>query len=290
MNRNHVVHADPRGIDTGNDRLILSINHHPLSSSLSPCRRSRAHNQTSFVSPTRLTRYPSPPDIHSRHVPNIPVPRDITTWEFLFEHPTYSPLHRFPPPHQAGFTDAITKERLSWPDVRTAATHLSTALVHHHGLRPADTVALFSPNTIWYPVAMHATLRAGGRVTGASPAYTVDEMTYALRKADVRFLMTHPDSVDVAVEAARAVGLPRRNVFLLEGRRDGFVSVSDLIRLGAAADAQIPYWTIPDGNTNADVCGFLAFSSGTTGLPKAVMCVLLLLACCSRACGDDATD
>jgi len=37
-------------------------------------------------------------------------------------------------------------------------------------LREWDTVALFSQNSIWYPVAMHATLRVGGRVSGASPA------------------------------------------------------------------------------------------------------------------------
>ena len=38
---------------------------------------------------------------------------------------------------------------------------LSSALVREYGLRPDDTISLFSTNTIWYPVAMWAMIRAG---------------------------------------------------------------------------------------------------------------------------------
>ena len=34
---------------------------------------------------------------------------------------------------------------------------------------------------------------------------------------------------------------------------------------------QSPAFKIPAGKANSDICGFLSFSSGTTGLPKAVM-------------------
>lgn len=64
-------------------------------------------------------------------------------------------------------------------------------------------MALFSQNTIWYPVALHATLRVGGKISGASPAYNVEEMTYALKKAEARFLMTHPESMVSFLRDAR---------------------------------------------------------------------------------------
>jgi 4-coumarate--CoA ligase len=113
-------------------------------------------------------------------------------------------------------------------------------------------------------------VRAGGRVNGASPAYNAEEMGHALKTANTKFLFTLPGSLAVALEAALSVGLPRTNVFLLEGSRAGFTSVGDLIQIGSQLKAG-PSWSVPKGQTNKNICGYLNFSSGTTGLPKAVM-------------------
>lgn len=132
---------------------------------------------------------------------------------------------------------------------------------------------MFSPNNIWYPVAMLATLRAGGVVSGALPAYNIEEMTYALNKAGARFLMTVPASMDVAAAAAKSAGIPKERVFLLEGELEGFTAMQTLLDIGRsyAENGQIPSFKIPEGKESKDVCAFLSFSSGTTGLPKAVM-------------------
>ena len=206
---------------------------------------------------------------------DILLPRDITTWQWLFEHPTYSPIHRYPEDKLAGYHNAVTKETLNWKQVKEVATYLSTALVKGHGLKEGDTVALFSQNTVWYPIAMHATMRVGGKISGASPAYNVEEMTYALQKGEAKFLMTHPNSMEVATKAAEKAGVPRKNLFLLEGKMDGYKTVQDLIEEGKKYGAeQVDYYRIPEGKTNFDICGFLSFSSGTTGLPKAVSATL----------------
>jgi 4-coumarate--CoA ligase len=202
---------------------------------------------------------------------DILLPRHLTTWQWLFEDPTYSPLHRFPENELGGYTDARTKESLNWRQVKEAATYLSTALVKKYGLKEGDTVALFSQNTIWYPVAMHATLRVGGKVSGASPAYNIEEMTYALKTGDAKFIMTHPNSMEVATAAAKNAGIPKQSLFLLEGQLGGYTTVKELIEMGRKESEQVPIFTIPKGQTNFDICGFLSFSSGTTGLPKAVM-------------------
>ncbi|PNS20606.1 4-coumarate--CoA ligase-like 7 [Sphaceloma murrayae] len=205
--------------------------------------------------------------------PDINLPRQITVWDWLFESPKYSPLHQYADKDLAGFTNAITKDRLNWRQVKEVATHLSTALVKKYGLEQGQTVALFSQNSIWYPVAMFGTLRAGGVVSGASPAYNVEEMTYALKTADAKFLMTHPNSMEVATKAAANAGIPKQNLFLLEGALEGYTTIKDLIEIGKGYGEleQVMPFEIPKGKTNFDICGFLSFSSGTTGLPKAVM-------------------
>ena len=179
-------------------------------------------------------------------------------------------MHRFPEEELGGYHNAVTKETVNWREVKETATYLSTALVKKYGLKEGETVALFSQNTIWYPVAMHATLRVGGKISGASPAYNVDEMRYALQKADAKFLMTHPNSMEVAIASAKKAGIPKENLFLLEGEMEGYKNVKELIEEGKKVGEQVPYFTIPKGKTNFDICGFLSFSSGTTGLPKAV--------------------
>ena len=112
----------------------------------------------------------------------------------------------------------------------------------------------------------------GGRVSGASPAYNVEEMAYALRTADARFLATSPTSIEVAVQAAKNAGIPKERIFLLEGKIEGFLTVKDLAEMGKAygPEGQTKAFKVPKGKRNGDVCAFLSFSSGTTGLPKAV--------------------
>ena len=119
----------------------------------------------------------------------------------------------------------------------------------------------------------------GGVVSGASPAYNVEEMTYALKTANAKFLMTIPSSMGVAAAAAQNAGIPKERVFLLEGTLDGYTTMEQLLQIGRSycANGQIQSFKIPEGKKNKDVCGFLSFSSGTTGLPKAVRQVVSCL-------------
>ncbi|KAJ5698036.1 hypothetical protein N7462_000041 [Penicillium macrosclerotiorum] len=210
--------------------------------------------------------------IFTSQQPSLSIPEDISLWQWLFDSPT-SPLYQHGTSGLGGFTNAATKERVRYDEVKEYATYISTALVKKFGLSAGQTVALFSPNTVWYPIAMFATNRIGGIISGASPAYNVEEMTYALKTAQAKVLMTAPSSLSVAVPAARNAGIPQDRIILLEGSQDGFTNIKDLLNFGKklGKDGQVAPFKIPMGGTNKKTCGFLSFSSGTTGLPKAVM-------------------
>ena len=88
------------------------------------------------------------------------MPTDVTIWDWLFDSP-FSSVRKNPSSALRGYSNAITGERINYAQVQEATTYLSTALVKRYKLKEGEAVALFSPNNIWYPVAVLGTLRAG---------------------------------------------------------------------------------------------------------------------------------
>ena len=72
--------------------------------------------------------------------------------------------------------------------------------------------------------------------------------------------------------AARKCGVEDKRIFVLEDEVDGARSVKALVEEGRklADKKQIEPWRLPEEKKNSKVCAVLCFSSGTTGLPKAV--------------------
>lgn len=93
---------------------------------------------------------------------SVIVPTNVTTWEWLFESEEYVPFSYASSPVLGAYNNAVTKERLDFAQVKAKATTLSTVLVEHYGLGAGQTVSIFSTNTVWYAVALWATIRVGG--------------------------------------------------------------------------------------------------------------------------------
>jgi 4-coumarate--CoA ligase len=101
----------------------------------------------------------------------------------------------------------------------------------------------------------------------------VEEITHCLQVSQAKVVITISTSLAVALAAAKIVGIPLNNVILLEGSAPGYQTLEELILMGKALgeELQIPPYRIPKNLKNSQVCGFLSFSSGTTGKPKAVI-------------------
>ncbi|GAB7329467.1 hypothetical protein MBLNU13_g01245t2 [Cladosporium sp. NU13] len=188
--------------------------------------------------------------------PDLEIPTDLTTWQWAFEDTSTSPVANASLAKTPGaYIDASDpSSRLSFNEVKEVATHLSNTLVRSYGLEPGDTVSLFAGNSIYYPIAIWAALRVGGRVNGASPAYGVEEMVHAMKTANSRIVFTLPSCLDIATQAAKVVGLEKDRIVLLEGSAGGTRNLKDLIGEGKRLD-EVPVWTLPTGSSNKDICG-----------------------------------
>jgi acyl-CoA synthetase (AMP-forming)/AMP-acid ligase II len=128
------------------------------------------------------------------------------------------------------------------------------------GFGKGDVFAHYAPNLPEYAVAFHAVATVGGVNTTANPLLTAGELTRQLRNCGARLLVTVPDQLEKATEAAQAAGVQEIFVY---GEADDTTPFAALL----AAGGEAPKVAIDPAE---DVVA-LPYSSGTTGLPKGVM-------------------
>jgi acyl-CoA synthetase (AMP-forming)/AMP-acid ligase II len=119
--------------------------------------------------------------------------------------------------------------------------------------------AILAPNLPEYAVAFHGAALTGGTVTTINPLYKVDEVAFQLNDCAARYLLTIPQFVDQAKEAAARSKV--EEIFVL-GEAEGATPFASLF--ADPADA-------PSANIDPDDLVVLPYSSGTTGFPKGVM-------------------
>jgi acyl-CoA synthetase (AMP-forming)/AMP-acid ligase II len=127
------------------------------------------------------------------------------------------------------------------------------------GLKPGDTLLIFMPNSPEWAIAALGAMAAGLVVSGANPMYNADDLAYQLRDAGARVVLTIPRLLATVREAAAAAGC---ETVIVVGEADGGVSFASLLACSAAE---------PLVAADLDALAALPYSSGTTGLPKAVM-------------------
>jgi acyl-CoA synthetase (AMP-forming)/AMP-acid ligase II len=128
------------------------------------------------------------------------------------------------------------------------------------GIKHGDTIALYSPNTILYPVVFYGATRAGATVTTVNALYTADELHKQLVDSKAKLLVTI--SLFLPVATAAVEGTDVTEIFVCDAA-EGYRSVMELV----ASTGPEPEVTIDP----AEDVAVLPYSSGTTGAAKGVM-------------------
>lgn len=139
-------------------------------------------------------------------------------------------------------------------------TRLIAASLSKRGFGKGDVFAIYSPNLPEYAVAFHAVSLVGGINTTINPLYTADELAHQLVDSGAKYLLTIPQFLDKAQEAAAKSSV--EEIFVL-GEAEGATPFASLLQ----SDGQLP----PVAIDPAEDVVVLPYSSGTTGLPKGVM-------------------
>jgi 4-coumarate--CoA ligase len=173
------------------------------------------------------------------------------------------------------YIEAPTGHTLTRADVRKLTLELAhglrAAMPHGERASRGDTVMIFSPNSISWPIVALGILANGSRITPANVAYTSAELKHQYTDSGARLMFVHPGLVNVALGMFKLINVPeseaRKRMIIMElGRHgsDGMTGLQDLLGKGS-----LPSEELFDGDL-AHETALLCYSSGTTGKPKGV--------------------
>ena len=154
--------------------------------------------------------------------------------------------------------DGLSGDTLTYAELKLYINRVASGLAAR-GLKPGERVAIFSPNTIWYPVLFHGIALAGGVSTTINSFFASDEIASQLADSGARFLYTVSPFLDRA--QAAVAKQPVDEIVVIDGA-EGYGSLRDVMTNSAG---------VLEFHVEAERLVTLPYSSGTTGRPKGVM-------------------
>jgi 4-coumarate--CoA ligase len=193
--------------------------------------------------------------------PDVEIP-PVDLWGLMFDR-----KHRDFSDDKVIYRAINSDRKYTFADVKSNATLFGEGLRNLWDWQKDDVLALYAPNDIDVPPIIYGTFFAGGIVTPANPGYSKDELAYQLENSGAKALVTTKAFLDTALKAAEKVGIASDRVILLGAEKDETHRCKHWTSIRKTSGA-LRYRR---RRAHPEDLSFLAYSSGTTGLPKGVM-------------------
>ncbi|RMZ74941.1 hypothetical protein DV737_g5604, partial [Chaetothyriales sp. CBS 132003] len=193
--------------------------------------------------------------------PDVEIP-NVDLWGLMFDR------KRDFPDDQVIYRASGSDRKYSWADVKEAATAFGKGLRNLWDWQKGDVLAIFAPNDVDFGPLVYGVFYAGGIVTPANPGYSVDELAFQLTNSESKAIVTTKACLDIARKAGKKAGIPETRILLMGAERDQSHRFKHWTNIRATSGAV--RYRRRKLNPDNDIA-FLAYSSGTTGLPKGVM-------------------
>ena len=168
------------------------------------------------------------------------------------------------------------KEAWTYRELQERANRIANVLVKDMGLVPGNRVLLHAPNTPMMVACWFAIVKAGGIVVATMPLLRAKELKPILEIAQVSHALCDAGLAEALQGASEVTTTLRQTRYFNSSAADGVEA------LMAAQPASFTH-----ANTDKDDTCLIAFTSGTTGVPKATMHfhrdVMAICACWPRS-------
>jgi acyl-CoA synthetase (AMP-forming)/AMP-acid ligase II len=200
-----------------------------------------------------------PSKVYRSPYPDIKI-ESVDLVKYLFSNPFNTPLNK------PIFVDAQSERQYTFGDVIQRTRSLANGLQQNFELKPNEIVALFSPNTIEYPLACYSIIGSGAILAPTSAALTPLELNAQLKTSGARLIIVHSTLLETARKAVKGTSVEK--IILLDGPSpvDGQATCEYL----ATTSTPAPLKEISPREASTKTI-FICFSSGTSGPSKGVI-------------------
>ncbi|KAF7982250.1 hypothetical protein HWV62_29477 [Athelia sp. TMB] len=192
------------------------------------------------------------------------------------------------PGSRAAFIDGDTNTVITRSVLRQLSLSLAYGLTKPSPSSPAlvplkkgDTIMIFSPNSITWPIALFGSVAGGLRCTLANSAYTPNELHHQWSDSHAKLVFVHPVALPTVLEMFKThlgwseAEAHKRIVILgtewLTGAKDeGASAAAKFTQLPALLNRGTLESEVRFEGKHTNETVYLCYSSGTTGKPKGV--------------------
>ncbi|TFK68448.1 acetyl-CoA synthetase-like protein [Pluteus cervinus] len=193
------------------------------------------------------------------------IPDNLTVAQFMLDS-----QHEIQPtrqPDQPCLVDDQTCKAIGIEELRNMTRSLANVLSSRYQSKLSAKIPLD------YPVALWAVHRLGGIVTCSNPQFKADELAYQISAANVGLVIVHSTLLETVISATYLTGLPVDRIIVLDPPPASYghkiFDISTLLTLGESQPFPHRERILRSGEGRKKIA-LLAWSSGTTGNPKAV--------------------